>query len=111
MAELLGVQGRYRSQFKHWSDKRARVLEPTITPPEIQEANRATHEMDNYFRGVIEERRQSPREDLEERRGGPPGGLIRTLGAGQGGGGKLNSDELVGVVRLVVIAGQETNSH
>jgi cytochrome P450 len=100
MAELLGMPGRDRAQFKHWSDKRARVLEPTITPPEIQEANRATHEMDAYFRGVIEERRQSPREDL-----------ISTLVAAEEAGDKLSSDELLVMLRLLMIAGNETTTN
>ena len=100
MAELLGVPVSERAQFKHWSDKRARVLEPTITPPEVQEANRATHEMDAYFRGVIEERRQSPREDL-----------ISTLVAAEEAGDKLSSDELLVMLRLLMIAGNETTTN
>src|SRR5204862_6611848 len=64
MAALLGIPPQDRAQFKRWSERRARVLEPTITARERQEANRAAYELDDYFRGVITARRRAPRDDL-----------------------------------------------
>jgi cytochrome P450 len=100
MAELLGIPPQDRAQFKHWSDRRARALEPTITPREIQEANRAAHELDDYFRGVIQARRLEPRDDL-----------ISTLVATEEAGDKLTQDELLVMLRLLLIAGNETTTN
>ena len=100
MAEMLGIPAEDRARFKSWSDRRARILEPTITPEEIEDANVATHELDDYFRGVIEERRVAPREDL-----------ISTLVATEDGNEKLTQDELLVMLRLLLIAGNETTTN
>jgi pimeloyl-[acyl-carrier protein] synthase len=100
MAELLGIPPQDRARFKHWSDRRARVLEPTITPREIQEARRAGYELDDYFRGVIKARRLEPRDDL-----------ISTLVATEEAGDKLTLDELLVMLRLLLIAGNETTTN
>jgi cytochrome P450 len=76
------------------------VLEPTITPGEIQEANRAAHELDAYFREVIKARRLEPRDDL-----------ISTLVATEEAGDKLTLDELLVMLRLLLIAGNETTTN
>ena len=100
MAELLGIPPQDRAQFRHWSNRRARVLEPTITPREIQEANRAAYELDDYFRGVIQARRLEPRDDL-----------ISTLVATEESGDTLTQDELLVMLRLLLIAGNETTTN
>ena len=100
MAEMLGVPPGDRASFKKWSDKRARILEPTIKPDEVQEANQATRELDQYFRGVIEERRVEPRGDL-----------ISALIEAEEANDKLNSDELLVMLRLLLIAGNETTTN
>jgi len=100
MAELLGIPPQDRAQFKLWSDRRARALEPTITPREIQEANRAAHEIDDYFRGVIKARRREPRDDL-----------ISTLVATEDADDTLTQDELLVMLRLLLIAGNETTTN
>ena len=100
MAEMLGIPAADRAQFKHWSDLRARILEPTIRPEEIEKANRATHELDDYFRKVIERRRQDPRDDL-----------ISTLILAEEAGDKLTSDEVIVMLRLLLVAGNETTTN
>ncbi len=100
MAELLGIPPEDRAQFKRWSERRARVLEPTITASEIQEGNRAAHELDDYFRGIITVRRRAPRDDL-----------ISTLVAAEEAGDKLTLDELLVMLRLLLIAGNETTTN
>jgi cytochrome P450 len=100
MAELLGIPPQDRAQFKRWSDQRARALEPNITPREIQEANRAAHELDDYFCGVIKARRLEPRDDL-----------ISTLVATDEAGDRLTQDELLVMLRLLLIAGNETTTN
>jgi len=100
MAELLGIPPEDRARFKRWSERRARVLEPTITASEIQEANRAAHELDDYFRGIITARRRAPRDDL-----------ISTLVAAEEAGDKLTLEEVLVMLRLLLIAGNETTTN
>ena len=100
MAELLGVPTRDRAQFKVWSDQRARLLEPTITASEIQVAIQASREFDAYFMDVINARRKEPRDDL-----------ISTLVAVEEAGDKLTQGELLVMLRLLLIAGNETTTN
>jgi cytochrome P450 len=100
MAELLGVPPEERAQFKMWSDQRARVLEPTITPRERQDAIQAAKAFDAYFRGVIEARRKESRDDL-----------ISTLIAIEEAGDTLSPYELLIMLRLLLIAGNETTTN
>jgi cytochrome P450 len=100
MAEMLGIPAGDRAQFKSWSDRRARILEPTIRPEEIEDANRATYELDDYFRTIIAERRVAPRNDL-----------ISVLLETQDGNEKLTQDEMLVMLRLLLIAGNETTTN
>jgi cytochrome P450 len=100
MAELLGIPSKDRAQFKLWSERRARVLEPTITPGEVQIAYQAALELDAYFRGIIQQRRKEPRNDL-----------ISSLVAVEEAGDKLTQDELLVMLRLLLIAGNETTTN
>lgn len=100
MAELLGIPATDRAQFKYWSDRRARLLEPTMTRAELHEANRAAHAMDAYFREVIAQRRIAPQDDL-----------ISSLVAAEEEGEKLTLDEVLVMLRLLLIAGNETTTN
>jgi cytochrome P450 len=100
MAELLGVPTEHRARFKLWSDQRARLLEPTITASEIQAAIQAGREFDAYFMDVINARRKEPRGDL-----------ISTLVAAEEAGDKLTQGELLVMLRLLLIAGNETTTN
>src|SRR5262249_60491562 len=100
MAELLGVPTKDRAQFKVWSAQRARALEPTITASEIQVAIQARCEFDAYFMDVINARRKEPRDDL-----------ISTLVAAEEAGDKLAPGELLVMLRLLLIAGNETTTN
>jgi cytochrome P450 len=100
MAELLGVPPKDRVQFKLWSDRRARALEPTIKPHEVQEAIKAGNALDAYFLGIIKERRQEPRHDL-----------ISSLVAAEEAGDKLTEREMVVMLRLLLVAGNETTTN
>jgi cytochrome P450 len=100
MAELLGVPPRDRVQFKRWSERRVRLLEPTIKPHEVQEAIQAGNALDAYFLGIINERRQEPRHDL-----------ISSLVAAEEAGDKLTEREMVVMLRLLLLAGNETTTN
>lgn len=100
IAELLGVPPEDRAQFKVWSDRRARSLEPTITPREREAAAQAAVELDAYFRGIIELRRKEPQDDL-----------ISALVAVEEAGDRLSEREMVSMLRLLLVAGNETTTN
>lgn len=100
IAELLGVSPEDRDQFKIWSDRRARLLEPIITAQERQAAASAAEELNAYFLNVIEQRRSHPQDDL-----------ISALVAVEEAGDKLTQHELIEMLRLILIAGNETTTN
>jgi cytochrome P450 len=100
IAELLGVPSEDRAQFKVWSDRRARSLEPTITPREREAAAQAAVELDAYFRGIIALRRKEPQDDL-----------ISALVAAEEAGDRLSEREMVSMLRLLLVAGNETTTN
>jgi pimeloyl-[acyl-carrier protein] synthase len=100
MAELLGVPTRDLAQFQRWSHLRARVIEPTITARERQLAAQAAYELDAYFLGLIEQRQKEPQDDL-----------ISALVAAEAAGDQLSHDELLVMLRLLLIAGNETTTN
>ena len=100
IAELLGVPPQDRAQFKVWSDQRARTLEPTITKREREIAVEAGNALTTYFLGIIHERRTHPRDDL-----------ISALVAVGEAGDKLTEHEMVVMLRLLLVAGNETTTN
>lgn len=100
MAELLGVPMDGRARFQMWSRQRARVLEPTITPREQQEAVWAANALDDFFLDLIEQRRAEPRDDL-----------LSALVAAEAAGDRLTRDELLVMLRLLLVAGNETTTN
>jgi pimeloyl-[acyl-carrier protein] synthase len=100
MAELLGVPTQDLAQFQKWSRQRARVIEPMMTAREHQLATQAAHELDAYFLGLIEQRRMEPQDDL-----------ISALVAAEAAGDQLSHDELLVMLRLLLVAGNETTTN
>jgi cytochrome P450 len=100
MAELLGVPSQDYAQFKLWSDRRARILEPTMTAVEAELAVQAAQEFDVYFRTIVNARRTEPQDDL-----------ISTLVAVEEQGDTLTEYELLVMLRLLLIAGNETTTN
>ena len=99
IAELLGVPVEDRPQFQIWSRHRARGLEPNISPEERRMVGEAGRELDQYFLGIIDQRRQAPQDDL-----------ISALVAAEEAGDKLSEGELLAMLRLLLIAGNETTT-
>jgi cytochrome P450 len=100
MAELLGVPPEDRAQFGHWSHQRARVLEPSISAREQQDAVEAAQQFDAYFLDIIKQRQAEPRGDL-----------ISALVAAEAAGDQLTEDELLVMLRLLLVAGNETTTN
>ena len=100
IAEMLGVPPEDRAEFKHWSDERARLLEPVVTPEERKRAMAAGESFDAYFNPIIETRRHAPQDDI-----------VSALAQAEEEGDKLTSREVLNMLRLLLIAGNETTTN
>ena len=101
IAEMLGIPPRDRDQFKLWSDEIILTLNGPLTSPDMLErARKSAHELTEYFRGVIEERRREPGNDLIS-------GLIAAEEQGQ----ILSEDEMLTTAMLLLVAGNETTTN
>ncbi len=100
ICEMLGVPAGNRDTFRQWSLDIARSLDAIMLPtdPEVvTRGNAARRELDNYFRGLIAERRRRPQADL-----------LTALIAAEEQGDKLSEGELLATCILLLIAGHET---
>lgn len=95
IAELLGIPTEDRAQFKQWSD--AIVSGPHAAG---MDGRNPQAEMAVYFRGLIEQRRREPRNDL-----------ISSLLDAQIEGQHLTEMELLGFCILLLVAGNETTTN
>ncbi len=100
IAEMLGVPPEDRARFKHWSDARARLLEPTITAPERARAAAAGETLDAYLMPIIQARRREPRDDI-----------VSALAQAEEEGDSLTEREMLLMLRLLLIAGNETTTN
>ena len=97
IAGMLGVPAADRDRFRRWSTQRARLLEPTISRRERAIARDASREFDAYFRAAIAMRRREPRDDI-----------VSALAHAEDGGERLGEREMLNMLRLLLIAGNET---
>ena len=100
VAEMLGVPPEDRAQFKTWSVQRARLLEPTVSPREREIAQIASSGFDAYFRKIIAARRTEPRDDI-----------LSALVQAEDQGNRLTEREMLNMLRLLLIAGNETTTN
>ena len=100
IAEILGVDPAHRSDFKRWSDGIVAGTggNPNADPDALQGGIFA--EMRDYFARMCDERRQRPREDLIS-------GLVQAEVDGE----KLNFNELIQMLLLLLVAGNETTTN
>ena len=100
IAEMLGVPPEDRAQFKVWSDQRARVLEPMIDAREREVAEAANRALNDYFMPIIRERRSAPKDDI-----------VSALAQAEEEGDRLTEHEMLNMLRLLLIAGNETTTN
>ena len=100
IAEMLGVPAEDRDRFGAWSARRARMLEPTIGARERAAGVAAGRAFDAWFRPIVAERRAAPRDDI-----------VSALAAAEDGGERLSEREMLNMLRLLVIAGNETTAN
>ena len=98
ISELLGIPTGQRHTVKALSDVVARFVEPFDRfDPALMD--RAVDELREIFGVLAEERRADPRSDL-----------VSSLVGTDDGGGRLEGDDLVAMLVLLLIAGHETTS-
>ena len=100
IAEMLGVPPEDRARFRVWSDRRARLLEPTISPREREVAAEAAKALDEYFTPIVKARRAAPQEDI-----------ISALARAEEAGDTLTEREMLTMLRLILVAGNETTTN
>jgi hypothetical protein len=98
IAEMLGVPSQDRERFRHWSDEVVRLLGDS-TPDDERRAHRARAELNEYFTGICEARRSDPRDDL-----------ISALVQVEDDGDTLGRAELLSILVLLLVAGNETTT-
>jgi hypothetical protein len=99
--EMLGLPRAELERVKRLSDETALFIGSARSSPEkYARAESATHEMADYFRGLIAERRATPKGDLLT-------ALIEVEDEGE----RLTEDELVATCVLLLFAGHETTTH
>ena len=97
IAEMLGVPAQDRARFREWSDDIALSVNPLLNSEQIERVQQATEELFDYFEGIIEQRRQTPRNDM-----------ISALLAAEEEGDRLTHEELLSTLMLLLVAGNET---
>jgi cytochrome P450 len=102
ICRLLGVPLEDEPKFSHASGLLAQALDPFVaadgeSDDVVEERMRAHRWLRDYLRGLIEQRRSRPGDDLMSR-----------LVAVEESGDQLTSDEIVATCNLLLIAGHET---
>ena len=97
IAEMLGVPAEDMDRFVGWSNDIALIVEPILTPAQVEGVRRATEELFAYFETIVEARQREPRDDL-----------VSVLLAAEEEGDKLTREELLSTMLLVLVAGNET---
>jgi cytochrome P450 len=103
IAEMLGAPPADRDRFRHWSDELALVAFGAGGDAREDRHERALaglRKMFAYFGELAETRRAAPSDDM-----------LSALLAGDGQGGHLTDDELVGMCALLLFAGHETTTN
>jgi cytochrome P450 len=103
IAEIIGIPAEDRARFKAWSDQAVANLGVAfmsgIDPERIRRQLALFEEMSAYLVPLAEERRREPREDLLT-------GLVRA----EHEGSKLSHAEMISMVVLLLVAGNETTT-
>ena len=90
-----------RSNFKRWSDEAVRVLGSGAGNQPAQVVDQSMQqEMRDYFSRMVDQRRVEPRDDL-----------ISALVAAEVEGDRLNFEEMLRMLFLLLIAGNETTTN
>ena len=97
IAEMLGVPPEDREQFNKWSNIVSLNVDPLLNEHQVRQVQQAVNEVFTYFEGVAEERRRDPQDDL-----------VSALVTAEVDGERLERDDLLVNLLLVLVAGNET---
>jgi cytochrome P450 len=100
ISEMLGVPGEDRGRFRRWSYDLARALDPLFEQEILDNADRAVRELKEYFRPLVQQRRETPGDDL-----------ISALVRAEEEGDRLSEEELYAFCILLLGAGSETTTN
>jgi len=98
IAEMLGVPPADHAWFRHMSDESIKLLGDSSLEDRL-EGVRATRELTEYFRRIVEERRAEPRDDL-----------VSAMVGAEESGTRLTMSELLATCILLLVAGNETTT-
>jgi cytochrome P450 len=98
IAEMLGVPPADHAWFRRMSDESIKLLGDSSIEERL-EGVRATRELTEYFRRIVEERRASPRDDL-----------VSAMVGAEESGNRLTMSELLATCILLLVAGNETTT-
>lgn len=96
IAELLGVEPRFRPNLRPWSAAIVKLYEHEHTAQAQRAANDAVVAFDAFLRTLIAARRRDPQDDL-----------ISALAQVEEEGDRISEDELIGTCMLLLNAGHE----
>ena len=97
IAEMLGVPPEDREQFNEWSNVASLIVDPLLDEEQVRQVRQAVDEVFTYFEAIAEERRRNPQEDL-----------VSALVTAEVDGERLERDDLLVNLLLVLVAGNET---
>lgn len=99
--DMLGVPRDTVGKMKEWSDEIALFLgSARDVPDKYEKARHGAHEMAEFFRAIIADRRAAPREDM-----------ISAMIAARDDDRTMSEDELVATCMLLLFAGHETTTN
>lgn len=101
LADWMGVQRDQYENFKRWSLAANYTLQPPLPKETLLRYAETIAEMQHYLKGMMEERRQEPKEDL----------ISELLNAELGGERKLNDKEILSLLETLLVAGNETTTN
>ena len=97
IAEMLGIPPEDREQFNKWSNIVSLNVDPLLNEHQVRQVQQAVNEVFTYFEGVAEERRRDPKDDL-----------VSALVTAEVDGERLERNDLLVNLLLVLVAGNET---
>lgn len=100
IADLLGVPAADHARFRQWAGQLVQLLDPFQGKGGAKVLTGATHEIFDYFRVLLAERRANPKDDL-----------LSAMLAAEEDGERLAEIDLLALSSLLLVAGHETTSN
>ncbi len=101
IAEMLGIEPERRLDFKRWSDSVVLALSGMAKGEDLTRMGHDLVELHTYLEATLALRHQEPRDDL----------ISALVEASASEGGFLSTLDLMGFVRLLLVAGNETTTN